>query len=259
MRIFFSWLLLLISSVFVFTVSVFAQDQPTDSLAIVKAVEKMKMPRASGLIIPGMLISYGAISLLGHTEVRSLDFTTQAELQEDHPTFAFKIDNVTRYVPAIAVYVLDLVGVRAKNNIKDRTGMLILSVGLVTGSVGATKILVNRLRPNGADNRSFPSGHTALAFMTAEFLNQEYKEQSVWFSIGGYALATGTGVLRLYNNAHWFSDVVAGAGFGMLSTKISYWVYPALKRKFFKNKPVSMVFSPSYQNGNAGFNFNYQF
>ena len=259
MRSIFTWLLLFTVPVFLFNVPSFAQTQPTDSLAIVKAVEKMKMPRASGLIIPGMLISYGAISLLGHTEVRSLDYTTQAELQEDHPTFAFKIDNYTRYVPAIAVYGLDLVGVRAKNNIKDRTGMLLLSFGLVTSSVGVTKILTHRLRPNGADRRSFPSGHTSLAFMTAEFLNQEYKDQSVWYSIGGYAMATGTGILRLYNNAHWFSDVVAGAGFGMLSTKVSYWIYPSLKRKFFKNKPGAMQFSPSYQEGKAGFNFNYQF
>jgi len=259
MRSLFTWLLLFTVPVFLFNVPSFAQTQPTDSLAIVKAVEKMKMPRASGLIIPGMLISYGAISLLGHTEVRSLDYTTQAELQEDHPTFAFKIDNYTRYVPAIAVYGLDLVGVRAKNNVKDRTGMLLLSFGLVTSSVGVTKILTHRLRPNGADRRSFPSGHTSLAFMTAEFLNQEYKDQSVWYSIGGYAMATGTGILRLYNNAHWFSDVVAGAGFGMLSTKVSYWIYPSLKRKFFKNKPGAMQFSPSYQEGKAGFNFNYQF
>jgi hypothetical protein len=252
MKLLYTWLLL-------FTVPAFAQTQPTDSLAVVKAVEKMKMPRSSGLIIPGMLITYGAISFLSNTEVRSLDFTTQAELQEDHPTFAFKIDNYTRYVPAIAVYGLDLVGVKAKNNIKDRTGMLLLSVGLVTSSVGVSKLIVHRMRPNGADRRSFPSGHTALAFMTAEFLNQEYKDQSVWFSIGGYALATGTGVLRLYNNAHWFSDVVAGAGFGMLSTKVSYWVYPSLKRKFFKNKSIAMQFSPSYQEGKAGFNFNYRF
>jgi membrane-associated phospholipid phosphatase len=247
-----TWLLL-------FTVPAFAQTEPIDSLTIVKAVEKTKTPKSSGLIIPGMLISYGAISLLGNTEVRSLDYTTHAELQEDHPTFAFKIDNYTRYVPAIAVYGLDLIGVKAKNNVKDRTGMLILSVGLVTSSVGATKLLVHRLRPNGADNRSFPSGHTSLAFMTAEFLHQEYKDRSLWISIGGYAIATGTGALRLYNNAHWLSDVVAGAGCGILSTKVSYWIYPSLKRKFFKNKPVSMQFSPSYQNGNAGFNFNYQF
>lgn len=259
MRSLFTWLLLFTVPVWLFTVPVFAQTQPTDSLAVVKAVEKMKMPRASGLIIPGMLISYGAISLLGYNEVRSLDYTTQAELQEDHPTFAFKIDNYTRYVPAIAVYGLDLLGVKAKNNVKDRTGMLLLSFGLVTSSVGVTKILAHRLRPNGADRRSFPSGHTSLAFMTAEFLNQEYKDQSVWYSIGGYAMATGTGVLRLYNNAHWFSDVVAGAGFGILSTKVSYWIYPSLKRKFFKNKPVAMQFSPSYQEGKAGFNFNYQF
>ena len=41
------------------------------------------------------------------------------------------------------------------------------------------------------------------------------------------------GFLRMYNNKHWLSDVVAGAGIGIMSTKIAYWIYPVIKRKLF--------------------------
>ncbi|RZK67806.1 MAG: phosphatase PAP2 family protein [Pedobacter sp.] len=211
-------------------------------------------PKATSYIIPGIFIGYGAISLAGDNAIRRLDYTTNAELQEDHPTFAFKLDNYLRYAPAVAVYGLDLVGVRAKHNVVDRSIMLASSFAIVSVSVGTVKRLANRNRPNGSNNYSFPSGHTSLAFMTAEFLHQEYKDKSIWFSIGGYAIATGTGVLRLYNNAHWVSDVVAGAGFGILSTKLTYLIYPFLKRKLFNNKPTDMLFTPGYQNGNLNFN-----
>ncbi|EDM37945.1 hypothetical protein PBAL39_16009 [Pedobacter sp. BAL39] len=211
-------------------------------------------PKASAYIVPGVFISYGLISLTGDNVIRRLDYTTNAELQEDHPSFAFKMDNYLRYAPAVAVYGLDLVGVKAKHSVVDRSIMLLSSYAMVTVSVGSLKGLSNRLRPNGANAHSFPSGHTSLAFMTAEFLHQEYKDRSVWYSIGGYAIATGTGILRLYNNAHWVSDVVAGAGFGILSTKLTYLAYPYIKRKLFKGKPVDMLISPNYQHGKLGFN-----
>jgi len=235
-----------------------AQDVPQekDSLLLkdTARAEIRYKPRASAYIIPGVFIGYGLISLTGDNVVRRLDYTTNAELQEDHPSFAFKLDNYLRYAPAVAVYGLDLVGVKAKHSIVDRSIMLLSSYALVTVGVGSLKGLSNRLRPNGANAHSFPSGHTSLAFMTAEFLHQEYKDRSVWYSIGGYAIATGTGILRLYNNAHWVSDVVAGAGFGILSTKVTYLVYPYIKRKLFKGKSVDMLVSPNYQNGNLGFN-----
>ncbi|MES2830046.1 MAG: phosphatase PAP2 family protein [Bacteroidota bacterium] len=227
-----------------------------DSAKIAQDTVAVKGPTKvnfKSLAIPAAFISYGLISLTGDNAIRRLDFTTNAELREDHPDFAFKVDNYTRYVPAVAVYALDFLGVKAKNNMADRTIMLATSLVVASASVGALKIIVGRTRPNSLNNVSFPSGHTALAFMTAEFLNQEYKDHSVWYSISGYAMATGTGILRLYNNAHWVSDVVAGAGFGILSTKVTYLVYPYIRKKLFHNKPVNMMISPDYQNGNMGF------
>jgi membrane-associated phospholipid phosphatase len=110
---------------------------------------------------------------------------------------------------------------------------------LVMGiTVQSIKNITKVQRPEGFGKNAFPSGHTATAFAGAEFLRQEYKEVSPWYGIAGYAVATTTGILRMYNNMHWFRDVVAGAGFGILSTKLAYWLEPIIANKLFHKKPV---------------------
>ncbi|MDO9261124.1 MAG: phosphatase PAP2 family protein [Flavobacteriaceae bacterium] len=98
----------------------------------------------------------------------------------------------------------------------------------------------------------FLRGHTAKAFMGAEFLYQEYKEVSPWFGIAGYLVAAGTGTLRIYNDKHWLTDVVAGAGIGILSTKMAYLIKPFLDHKVFKKdiKNSSTTILPSYDGEN---------
>jgi hypothetical protein len=209
---------------------------------------------AIGYMVPAVFIGYGLVSLAGNNVIRRLDYTTNNELQEDHPSFALKVDNFTRYAPAAAVYGLDIAGVKARHNFADRSVMLLMSVVIAQASVGGVKSLTHRTRPNGTADNSFPSAHTSFAFMSAEFLYQEYKDKSVWYGVAGYAVATGTGILRLYNNAHWVSDVVMGAGIGILSTKVSYLLYPYLKQKVFHGKAQNMMISPGYQNGHIKFN-----
>lgn len=211
--------------------------------------------KATSFIVPAVFLGYGVISLTGDNVIRRLDYSTNGELQEDHPSFAFKADDYLRYAPVIAIYGLDLLGVKARHKVMDRTAMLLMSAAISQLSVAALKNGVKRERPNQQGTVSFPSGHTSLAFMTAEFLHQEYKNRSIWYSVGGYAIASGTGVLRLYNNDHWVSDVVAAAGIGMASTKLTYLIYPYLKKKIFRNKVADVLFAPGYQNGRVGFNF----
>lgn len=61
--------------------------------------------------------------------------------------------------------------------------------------------------------QSFPSGHTAVAFMLSAVLSQNLQLQPV--AAGAlYTLATLTALSRLYHRAHWSSDIVAGAVLG---------------------------------------------
>ena len=123
----------------------------------------------------------------------------------------------------------------------------------MSGSVTGLKDLTKIERPDGSANNSFPSGHTATAFSGAEFLWQEYKDVNIWYGISGYAVAAGTGFFRIYNGRHWLSDVAMGAGIGIMSTKIAYWVFPYVQKHFFKSrKEVGAIISPFYNGNQVG-------
>jgi hypothetical protein len=207
-------------------------------------------------IIPASFIGYGLASLSGNNILRHLDYTTKNELQEDHPLFAAHIDNYAQFAPAVAVYALNLLGVKGQHSLSDATGIYLLSSAITGGTVTIIKKAAHRERPNGAGFNSFPSGHTANAFAAAEFLKQEYKDVSPWYGVAGYAVAAATGTLRMYNNKHWFSDVVAGAGFGILSTKAAYLIYPKLKRLVLGKGASNYNIIPSYQQHSFGLSLN---
>lgn len=235
----------------VFSLNVFGQE--IDSPVVKKSYAGLdyKAIRPRSFIIPVVFIAYG-FSAPYIKPLHNLDVETNYELREDHPGFGYHVDDYLRYAPIAAVYGLDLAGVKSKHNFVDRTAMLLLSTAIMASTTSITKNLTHRMRPNGLDDNSFPSGHSAMAFMAAEFMHQEYKDQSVWYSVMGYSAALTTATLRLYNSAHWVSDVVAGAGYGILSTKISYWVYPYIKNKLFHNKANHTVMVPLYQDGYTG-------
>jgi PAP2 superfamily len=214
--------------------------------------------RIKSLIIPAGLIAYGFIAL-ENDGLKNLDNNTKLEIREDHPTFVSKLDNYLQYSPALAVYGLNALGIKGKNNFRDRTMIYAMSNVISAAFVLPLKKITKIQRPDGSGFNSFPSGHTATAFAAAEFLRMEYKDVSPWYGIAGYAAATTTGVLRLYNNKHWVSDVVAGAGFGILSTKLAYLIYPSIKRKFFKDKPMNTMVMPYYQRGGGGLALVYNF
>ena len=167
--------------------------------------------------------------------LKRINYDIQEELngQRDNN---LKIDDVSQFAPSLTVYGLNALGIQGKNDFKDRT-IILGTASLIMGStVTAMKKLTAIERPDGSNKLSFPSGSTAISFMGAEFLYQEYKDVSIWYGISGYLVATGTGFLRLHNNKHWFTDVVTGAGIGILSTKIAYWIHPLVKKTLLKDK-----------------------
>ena len=199
------------------------------------------------VIIPSVFIAYGLIGI-DNDALKRLNYDIQEELNGRIDN-NLKIDNVSQFVPSLSVYGLNAIGIKGKNNFKDRT-IILGTASLIMGSTATTmKKLTTIERPDSSNKLSFPSGSTAIAFMGAEFLYQEYKEVSIWYGISGYLVATGTGFLRLHNNKHWFTDVVTGAGIGILSTKIAYWIHPLVKKTLFKDKKEISGLVMPFHNG----------
>jgi membrane-associated phospholipid phosphatase len=87
--------------------------------------------------------------------------------------------------------------------------------GLILNGVltSALKLAVGRERPDGRNSRSFPSGHTSTSFMYATVLGRHLGSK---VGIPAAMLATFIGVSRLEHDAHFLSDVVAGATLGFI-------------------------------------------
>ena len=232
--------------------------QNLDSLIEVKHEHNLSNPKKfHSYIIPTVFVGYGLISLEDNA-IRDLDFSTKAELSEDHPKFAAHVDDYTIFSPLLAMYALDIAGVKAKNNVIDQTAMVLITTVFTTAAITTVKNKTHRLRPDGSSYNSFPSGHTATVFAAAEMFNEEFKDQSPWFGYAAYTVATATGILRMYNNKHWLSDVVTGAGFGILSTKLTYVIYPHLK-KLIGGQMKNLSFVPLYQQHQIAYRFSYRF
>jgi hypothetical protein len=227
------------------------QKHVADTLMVKDTVHNLKF-NYKQLIIPGVLIGYGFIGLESDW-LKGFNSQIRDEVKEDIDN-KITIDDFSQYAPAASVYVLNAMGIKGKNNLKDRSIILATSYLMMSTTVFALKKITHVERPDGTSNNSFPSGHTANAFAGAEFLWQEYKDKSIWYGISGYIVATGTGLFRMYNNRHWLTDIAAGAGIGILSTKAAYWLFPYVKNSIFpskENKVTSMVM-PFYNGRQAG-------
>jgi membrane-associated phospholipid phosphatase len=227
------------------------------------------------LIPPALLVGYGASSFFIHP-LRSFDSYIYSEADKHNIAPTRHLEDFFQYTPVVLVYAVNFAGVHGKNTFVDRTLIYALSEGIMELTTFTIKRTTHRLRPNQADYLSFPSGHTSNAFEGAEFMAQELGDNSIGYSIVGYAFATTTGAFRIYHQDHWFSDVVAGAGVGILSAKAAYLVYPYIRNRLFKagrekennrqtpeelkkkSQKESMLL-PSFQGGTFGAQFSMTF
>ena len=137
--------------------------------------------------------------------------------------FHNEIDNYTQFLPLVATIGMKMGGVENRSDWPRLAASAALSYGIMAGLVNGIKYTASEMRPDGSTANSWPSGHTATAFAAATVFHKEYGlTRSPWYSVAGYAVATFTGVMRVLNNRHWISDVLSGAGIGILSTELAY-------------------------------------
>ena len=151
--------------------------------------------------------------------------------------FHSEIDNYTQFSGIALTAGLKIAGVEGRSSWPRLFASSLASYGVMAAFVNGIKYTASEMRPDGSTRNSWPSGHTATAFVGATILHKEYGlTRSPWYSIAGYTVATATGVMRVLNNRHWISDVLSGAGIGILSTELAYGICDLL----FKQKGLLM-------------------
>ncbi|GHT76577.1 phospholipid phosphatase [Bacteroidia bacterium] len=209
------------------------------------------------LIVPLSLITVGSVVALTE-QGKSLNKDIKKEMSEIRTNY-IHVDDYIQYVPAVSVFGLSLIGAKAKHNYCDQALVVATAYLSEMVLVNSVKYSVRHPRPDDpSQSNSFPSGHTATAFVGAEIVRREYWDDSPIYGIVAYAIATTVGVLRVYNERHWATDVIAGAGFGIVSAQIGYWLLPINKRLFhFGNN--QLTFSPYYTKRQGGLSISYRF
>ncbi len=161
--------------------------------------------------------------------------------QKNFKTFNTSADDALALAPLMLTGGLALAGVKGKHRFNEQVILGGMSMVLANSITFGLKNIIKYPRPDGSDNLSFPSGHTTIAFAGAAILAQEYGHRSLAYSVGGYALATTTGTMRMLNNKHWLADVLFGAGVGIVSTKVVYALYPLIQKRLLKRPNLALT------------------
>lgn len=158
------------------------------------------------------------------------------QLRNDYvPHFRYKYDDYMQYAPAVVMLGLKGFGVESRSSWGRMLVSDAFSAAIMATVVNSIKYTAHVQRPDGSNYKSFPSGHTATAFMAAMMMHKEYGDRSPWYSISAFTVAAATGISRQLNNRHWVSDVLAGAGIGILSTELGYYLADLI----FKDKGLN--------------------
>lgn len=130
-----------------------------------------------------------------------------------------------------------------KNGLKHGRAIAMTALSHVT-----IAFIAHRSRPPGRDDylpfaSSFPSGHSSSAFATAESMAYAY---GWWVGVPMNALAIAISASRVSENAHWFSDVVAGAALGL------FWAHASNRAdELGQVKPAWQVMPVPFEDGLA--------
>ena len=200
--------------------------------------------RATQLIVPGALFTVGALGIGENAPLARLNQSIKSGVAQLSNGNREHFDDYMQYAPIATYLALCLPPpIKSKHTVGERVAVATVAYGSMAILTNSLKFTVREMRPDGSRRNSFPSGHTAVAFTGAELIRSEYG-----WGLGtvAYVSATAVAFMRIYNNRHWFNDVLAGAAIGIVSARIGYWLLP-LSRKIFNMKPnQTLVAAPAY-------------
>jgi hypothetical protein len=210
--------------------------QTKDSITLKSSLNKLSYKQC---IAPAILITSSAL-LVNATLNDDLQANANQFFGEDFHTRA---DDYFQFFPVAQIYLGKTFGFKPKNDFQHQTINTFVANAIAGTVFTSLKHIIGKERPDQSDALSFPSGHTSIAFTNAALLYYEYKDSNLWYASSGFLFATATGILRIANNKHYTSDVLAGAGIGLASgLVVSYW--NPLKSMTFgkKNKSTAFVY-----------------
>jgi hypothetical protein len=173
----------------------------------------------------------GTIAAIG--AAHALDGPVRDSFAGKHPVLDGQDPNSTRdAVPAVALFAGTwLLSTAMGDQYGKGESYSMLEAGIFSSiTAEGLKFAAGRVRPNAtldpndwrAGGSSFPSLHASAAFAVGTVFAESGDDEYRWLRrLVGYGTAVATGYLRLHDNAHWLSDVVAGAAVGVASAHFS--------------------------------------
>lgn len=206
-------------------------------------------------------MTYVSVPLITGALLLKGEDTHFRNMRGGHMPKAYKSsETYIQYLPLAATLGLKALGVESRSSWARMAVSGAAGGAIMLAATQSMKHIISTRRPDNSDDHSFPSGHTATAFVTATILHREYGHIHPLVSIGGYATAAATGIMRIRKNRHWARDVAAGAGIGILATELGYCIADAL----FRDKGLDITgrkdiisnrgYKPSFVGIRTGFN-----
>ncbi|MCR5763422.1 MAG: phosphatase PAP2 family protein [Treponema sp.] len=247
------------------TVILFLADLPANAVVVIPAEEQCSAdefysPFTLDYLTDGLLLGAGtaaAITGLIRTKSDSYDEWHENSYNKDdingfdriwYNSYSSALDTIGTITCAVNLAILPIGVFAAESAVGNFSGREWFNIGTMFveswlftyGMKNIIKTTVLRTRPymytdtvdkNSLDNHdftfSFPSGHSADAFMGAAFLSyvfsQYYPDSKFKVPViaTSYAFAVGTGLLRVASGNHFLSDVAGGA---LLGTVIGFGI-----------------------------------
>lgn len=138
----------------------------------------------------------------------------------------------------------------------------VVATGALTGWL---KDGSNRMRPDGSDSESFPSGHTSLAFTFATLANRNLDSLDFLgdfrgpLQISNTVLASGVAWARVEAHKHHPSDVLFGAALGHFLTAFIHDAFLNLPEdgRASRDRRVDLAFFSTYHGGGLALAFRF--